>query len=242
MDTEDAFLRAQRAVVLRLIHLGASTRVRFTVYGLSGQVMYWDSMAVTGGPGDMDVVLQRLVRALVLGKPVRESAELETVTSDESNALNRRVANKIFGLHVFTLLPFNTPDDAFHALPGIGLFWMYDARSWMADIALDVGSNSNRGLFDVSLGGYYPFLREDFTPYVGGKVKYGYFSFGGNGSSGLLVEPTFGVLLGRTSSVQLRAELGYFVTAFAESAKVTNDLSGSERVSHGPSLTVGLGF
>jgi hypothetical protein len=241
---------AQQAIVLRLIHLGASTRVRFTVYGLTGEVLYWDSMAITGGPGDMDVVLQRLVRALVLGKPVRDSAELETVTNDEMDTLKRRTANKVFGLHVFTLLPFNTPDDKFKAVPGIGLFWMYDARSWMADIAVDIGGTGNRELFDVSLGGYYPFLREDFTPYVGGKVRYGYFSFGGAGSAGLALEPTFGVLLGRTSSVQLRAEVGYFVSAFAEDVQVPVNYqsitqltsTGENRVSHGPSLTVGLGF
>jgi len=239
---------AQQAVVLRLIHLGASTRVRFTVYGLTGQVVYWDSMAITGGPGDMDVVLQRLVRALVIGKPVRESAELESVTNDEMNTLNRRTANKVFGVHVFTLLPFNATDAKFKAVPGIGLFWMYDARSWMADIALDLGGAGNRQIFDVSLGGYYPFLREDFTPYVGGKVRYGYFSFGGAGSAGLALEPTFGVLLGRTSSVQLRAEVGYFVSAFTEDPKTTDAFGatipsvGGARLSHGPSLTVGLGF
>jgi hypothetical protein len=37
-----------------------------------------------------------------------DSAELETVTRDEMNSLNRRSANKTFGVHLFTLLPFNT--------------------------------------------------------------------------------------------------------------------------------------
>jgi len=90
----------------------------------------------------------------------------------------------------------------------------------------------------VALGAYYPFLRTDFTPYVGGKVKYGYFSYGGNGSAGVALEPTFGMLLGRTSSVQIRAELGYFVDTFSEDPK----LGGDARVSHGLELTVGLGF
>jgi hypothetical protein len=235
---------AQQAVVLRLTHLGTSTRVRFTVYALSGQVVYWDSMAITGGPGDMDVVLQRLVHALVTGKPVRDSADLETVTNDEMNTLNRRTANKTFGLHLFTLLPFNTPADKFTAVPGFGLFWMYDARSWMADIALDLGGHSNNVIVDVSLGAYYPFFRDDFTPYVGGKVKYGYFSFGGSGSAGLTIEPTFGILLGRTSSVQMRAEVGYFIDTFSEAPKSTDGISsaGPDRVSTGVALTVGLGF
>jgi hypothetical protein len=245
MAVEQAVVaHAQQAIVLRLTHLGTSTRVRFTVYALSGQVVYWDSMAITGGPGDMDVVLQRLVRALVTGKPVRDTAELDTVTGDEMNTLNRRTANKTFGLHLFTLLPFNTPAEKFSAVPGFGLFWMYDARSWIADIAFDLGGHSDNLVVDVSLGAYYPFSREDFTPYLGGKVKYGYFSFGGTGSAGLTVEPTFGVLLGRTSSVQIRAELGYFVDTFSEAAKSTDGIGGAgpARLSSGVALTVGLGF
>jgi len=232
---------AQQAAVLRLTHLGTSTRVRFTVYALSGQVVYWDSMAISGGPEQMDVVLERLVHAMVIGKPVRESAELETVTDDEMNTLNRRNANKIFGLHLFTLLPFNTPSAKTTAVPGGGLFWMYDARSWMADIALDLGGHSGNVVFDVGLGAYYPFFRTDFTPFIGGKVKYGYFSYGGSGSAGVSLEPTFGMLLGRTSSVQVRAEVGYFVDAFSESPKATSGVT-DDRVSHGLALTVGLGF
>jgi hypothetical protein len=232
---------AQQAAVLRLTHLGTSTRVRFTVYALSGQVVYWDSMAITGGPGDMDVVLERLVHARVIGKPVRDSAELETVTDDEMNTLNRRTANKTFGVHLFTLLPFNTPRDAVSGVPGVGLFWMYDARSWMADIALDLGGHNGNVVFDVGLGAYYPFFRTDFTPYLGGKIKYGYFSYGGSGSAGVSLEPTFGILLGRTSTVQIRAEVGYFVDTFAESPKANSTVT-EDRTSHGVAVTVGIGF
>lgn len=232
---------AQQAAVLRLTHLGTSTRVRFTVYALSGQVVYWDSMAITGGPEQMDVVLERLVHAMVIGKPVRESAELETVTTDEMNTPNRRNANRTFGLHLFTLLPFNTPSGNFSPVPGVGLFWMYDARGWMADIAVDLGGHAGNLIFDVGLGAYYPFFRTDFTPYVGGKIKYGYFSYGGSGSAGVSLEPTFGILLGRTSSVQVRAEVGYFVDTFPESPKASSNVT-DDRVSHGLALTVGLGF
>jgi hypothetical protein len=234
-------VHAQQAAVLRLTHLGTSTRVRFTVYALTGQVVYWDSMAITGGPEQMDVVLERLVHAMVMGKPVRESAELETVTNDEMNTLNRRNANKSFGVHLFTLLPFNTPSGKSTAVPGGGLFWMYDARSWIADIAVDLGGHNGSVAFDVGLGAYYPFFRTDLTPYLGGKIKYGYFNYGGSGSAGVSLEPTFGMLLGRTSSVQVRAEVGYFIDTFAESPKATSSVT-EDRVSHGVALTVGLGF
>ena len=243
-DEQAGAAHAQQAMVLRLTHLGTSTRVRFTVYTPSGQVAYWDSMAMTGGPGDMDVVLERLVHAMVIGRPVRDSAELETVTSDEMSTLNRRTANRTFGLHLFTLLPFNTatPDGKVAAVPGAGLFWMYDARAWMADIAVDIGGQGGNFLIDVALGAYYPFSRTDFTPYLGGKVKYGYFRFGGDGSAGVSLEPTFGLLLGRTSSVQVRAELGYFVDTFEESTKDVPGVAPSDHLVHGLELAVGIGF
>jgi len=237
---------ASQAMVLRITHLGTSTRVRLTVYAAgSGQVVYWDSMSVKGGPSDLDVALQRLVSALLKGVPVRDSADLETVTDDETTSLNRRTANKTFGVELFAMLPLDTPDGKFRTVPGFGLFWMYDARSWMADVALELGGHGSAHVFDLSLGAYYPFIRSDFTPYLGGVVKYGAVSLGGTGSSGLVLEPTLGMLLGRLSSVQMRAQVGYFVDTFTEAPiGATGDGAGSarEHLGHGFVLTVGLGF
>jgi hypothetical protein len=240
-------LGASEAVVVRITHLGTSARVRVTVYAAgSGQVLYWDSIAVTGGPDELDTVFQRLAHAMETGKPVRESAEIDTVTDKEMQSLGRRQANKSFGLHVLTLLPFNTASGDFKALPGGGLFWLYDARSWMADIAVDVGGGSGQHLYDLAIGGYYPFLREDFTPYFGGVVRWAWMDFGGNGASGISLQPTFGVLLGRLSTVQLRADIGYFFNTFGETSNVQTPggivATGSRHYSNGVVFTVGLGF
>ena len=70
----------------------------------------------------------------------------------------------------------------------------------------------------------------------------------GKGASGIVLQPTAGVLLGRLSSVQLRAEVGYFVNTFGEREQVPMDItipSASEpnkHFSHGFVLNVGLGF
>ena len=107
------------------------------------------------------------------GKPVRESAELETVTDKEMMRLNRREANKSFGVRLTELLPFNSAGQDFQSLTAGGLFWLYDARSWMADIAVDIGGGAQGRFFiDASLGAYYPFLREDFTPYLGAQIRW----------------------------------------------------------------------
>jgi len=238
-------LGAEQALVFRLIHFGTSARVRLTAYAAgTGQVVYWDSMVISGGPDELDTVIQRLVHAMQIGKPVRDSAEIDTVTEKETNNLARRTANKSFGLHLFTYLPFNTAGGSMTALPGGGLFWLYDARSWMADIAVDLGVADGHGSYAASIGGYYPLLREDFTPYIGGVVRWAYMNLGGQGASGIVLQPTVGVLLGRASSVQLRAEVGYFINTFGEREEVTfaSTSQPPKHYSNGFLLDVGLGF
>ena len=210
-------LGASQAIVVRITHIGAAARVRLTSYAAgSGQVVYWDSVAVTGGPEELDTVFQRLAHAMETGRPVRESAEIDTVTDKEMQSLGRRQANKSFGVHLLTFLPVHSASGSFKALPGGGFFWLYDARAWMADIAFDIGGGSGQSLFSASIGGYYPFSREDFTPYLGGVVRWAYMDLGGGGAGGISLQPTAGILLGRLSSVQLRADVGYFINLFSE--------------------------
>jgi hypothetical protein len=241
-----AQMGAAEAVVVRVTHLGNSARVRVTVYAAgTGQVVYWDSIAVTGGPDELDTVFQRLAHALATGKPIRESAEIDTVTDKEMQNLGKRQANKVFGIHLLTFLPVSSAASSFGALTGGGLFWLYDARSWMADVSLDMGfGTDNRKMFSAAIGGFYPFLREDFTPYLGGVVRWAYMDLGGNGNGGISVQPTFGILLGRLSSVQLRADVGYFFNTFGEYASPNSAgvVTGGRHYGNGVVFTVGIGF
>jgi hypothetical protein len=124
------------------------------------------------------------------------------------------------------------------------LFWLYDARSWMADIAVDLGGQGGRAFYDLSLGAYYPFLREDFTPYLGGALRWAYTNFGGQGASGIIVQPTLGVLLGRISSVQMRGEVGYFFSTFGEREPAPLGSTAATPIhrSHGVVINAGIGF
>ena len=243
-----ASVGAELSIVLRLTHFGNSARLRLTAYSTgSAQVVYWDSILIAGGPDELDVAIQRLVHGMQTGKPVRESAELDTVTDKETMALNRREANKSFGVRLTELLPFNTAGQNFEAVTAGGLFWMYDARSWMADIAIDIGGGAQGRFFtDAAIGAYYPFLREDFTPYVGGQFRWAEMNLGGNGASGLVIQPTVGILLGRLSSVQIRAEVGYFINTFGEQEiySTTNTVNGTvpTHYSQGFVLSGGIGF
>jgi hypothetical protein len=235
-----------RAIVLRITHIGTAARVRLTMYAAqTAQVIYWDSIPIAGGPEELDPVLQRLVHAMLTGRPVRESAEIDTVTGNETQNLNRRLANKSFGIHIITLMPFNTADGKFRPVPGLGLFWLYDARTWLADIAADFGQKDDSRMWSLSLGGYYPLSREDFAPYVGAAVRLSSLQLGGSGSGGVSFQPSVGFVLGRLSTVQIRGEVGYLINTFSEDEKTTVGTAtpgGPAHFSHGFVLSVGIGF
>jgi hypothetical protein len=241
-------LGGSQATVLQITHLGSTARARMTVYAVgTGQVTYWDSIPITGGPDELDVALERLVRALVVGKPVRDSADIETVTQKETQFLNRRHANKSFGIRLFAMTPFNAPDQQYDPVSGFGVFWMYDARSWIADVSFDLGFREQAyAVFDVSLGAYYPFSREDFTPYIGGAVKWSSMQLGGvEGAQGLTLQPTLGILLGRLSTVQIRGEVGYFFNTYGEREQRIATSTGTaepKHFNHGLMISAGLGF
>jgi hypothetical protein len=242
-----ASVGAELAVVVRVTHFGSSARLRLTAYSTAtSQVTYWDSILINGGPDELDVAIQRLVNGMKTGKPVRDSAELETVTNKETMALNRREANKSFGIRLTSLIPFNQAGGDFEAVTAGGLFWLYDARNWMAGVAVDIGGGSgDRFIIDAALGAYYPFLREDFTPYVGGEIRWAELRLGGSGASGLVLQPTFGILLGRLSSVQIRAEVGYFFDTFGENGPTvvgTTYNSTEKHYSDGFIFSGGIGF
>jgi len=240
---EASALGADEAIVVRIVPLASAARLRLTVYAApSADVLYWDSVLLSGGPAEMDAGVQRLVQGMQTGKPVRDSAEIDSVLAHEAFALNRRQANKAFGVRLSTLVPFNTSGPSSSAVPVGGLFWLYDARAWMADLSFDLGGHGGSSLIDAALGAYYPFLRQDFTPYVGGVVRWAHLSFGGQGASGFVYQPTAGVLFGRLTSVQLRAEVGYFIDSFAEAENAPVGTPAPSHYSHGFVVNVGLGF
>ena len=244
---------ADLVLLVRLTHLQNSFRVRLTAYQVATKALvHSDSLSSTGGPDELDPVVSRLVKAFAKGERAGTNAEIDTVTQKEADPYLKEIATKTFGLRLGAIVPFNRPRGDIAAGPGLGLFWMYDAREYMAEAFIDFVSTSVASVgdevraFDVGLGLYRPFGRKNVVPYAGGGVAYSITSFGGAGANGLRFHGAFGVLFGRLSTVQLRGEIGYFVNAYQEAAYSSYDLpagtSNAKRLSHGPMLTVGIGF
>jgi hypothetical protein len=72
-------------------------------------------------------------------------------------------------------------------------------------------------------------------------------NLGGSGAGGITFQPTAGVLLGRLSSVQLRADVGYFFNTFGEAPNLntsgtTTAIDRAKHYSHGFTFDIGIGF
>jgi hypothetical protein len=242
---------ASLAIVVHLTRLAGTGRLRMIAYDVgSGSYSHADSIAIAGGPDDLDPALKRLAVGLATGQPASQTADIESVTQKESDPLLKQSATKIFGLRLGALVAFNRPAGLeTAALPGLGIFWMYDARSFLGEVGLDLHTADSGHGFAISIGGYYPFSRGNLTPYLGTSASYSFVDLGGAGANGIRVTPAFGVLFGRLSTVQFRGEFGWFFNTFGErDERVTVvsgqpiPASGDKHFAHGPQFSVGLGF
>jgi len=230
---------ARYAVVIHIARLGSAAKVKLTAYdAASGRVAYRDQLDA-GTPDDMDPVLARLVKGMATGKPAEDTADINTVTQKEADPLRKRKATSVFGLRIGVVVPATRPDSGDEpGIPGMGLFWLYDVRSFLAEVAFDFHAKDGEGDFTFSLGAYRPFSKENTSFYAGGGLRYGSADYGNSYdmSTGVSAYAGVGVLLGRLSTVQIRGEIDYFVNLFEDG----DDCCKSR--SSGALFNVGIGF
>lgn len=233
--------QAHLAVVVHVTRLGNSAKVKLTAYDAStGQVYYRDQLTA-GSPDDIDAVLERLAKGMATGRPAEATADIHTVTQKEADPLRKRLATNVFGVRIGGVAALHRPDGGSEdVLPGIGVFWLYDVRTFLADVSIDFHSRDDHGDFSVGLGSYYPLSQENTAPYVGGGLRYGVSDYGGDasdGGDGVSVHASAGVLIGRLTTVQLRGQLDYFFNLFSERLPTGETVS-----SNGLVASFGIGF
>jgi hypothetical protein len=245
-------LQADLVATMHIVHLSGTARVRLTVLRASdGSIAYTDGMTTAGGPDDLDPVMKRLAIGFATGKPVGQTGEIDTVTQKEADPYLKQTATRVFGLRLAAAVPFGRSSGDTTTATGLGLFWLYDAREFMAEIWGDFFTSSadRASMFDIGIAGYYPFSKKNVTPYLGAGAAWSASNFGGNGASGLRLNPTFGILMGRLWSVQIRGEVGYFFNLYGEKSELPSSpgvplatSAPQTHYGHGPMLTVGLGI
>jgi hypothetical protein len=237
-------------VMTHIVHLAGTARVRLTVLRSGdGSIAYTDGMTTAGGPDDLDPVMKRMAVGFATGKPVAQNGQIDTVTQKEADPYLKQTATRVFGLRLAAAVPFGRSSGDTTTATGLGLFWLYDARDFMAEIWGDFFTSSaeRASMFDIGIGGYYPFSKNNVTPYVGAAAAWSTSNFGGQGASGMRLHPAFGMLMGRLWSVQVRAEVGYFFNLYGEKTESFSSVTGTPvatqtHYGHGPMLTLGLGI
>lgn len=228
--------QADLAVTLRVSRLGAASTARLAAYRPDGSLWHADQLGAANAD-DLEPVLKRLAKGLAEARPAEGTAEVDTVTERESRPARRYTATHVRGLRLdVSGLGEKPTGHGMGHLTGGGFFWLYDARSFLAEVSLDYQFGGGDHLFDTSLGVYLPLSRENVTPYLGGGLGWGVARRWERTNAGLLAKGAFGVLIGRLSNVQLRGEVGYRFALF------DIQVDGERRVLQGPFLSVGIGF
>jgi hypothetical protein len=219
--------RADLAVVVHVTRLGSSAQVRLTAYRTADGAAQTDALNAAS-PDDLDRVLARLARGLATG---RREATIDTVTEAETLAPFKRPSTHSLGLSLSVAVPFGAADP----LPGMALYWLYDARSFLADATLEFHAQNNHGDGGLRLGAYVPTSDNDTTPYLGGGARYGasHYDASATAKSGMTLFAAVGALHGRLGSVQLRGQAELFVDTFRQ---------GNGGYGHGLAFAFGIGF
>jgi hypothetical protein len=123
---------------------------------------------------------------------------------------------------------------------GGGLYALFDARDFLADVSFDTFVGDSVHFVAFGLGAYYPFLRGNVSPYLGGGLKLGWTSFGGDGVFGMVPFAAGGLVVGREGYVQMRAEISWFVAISREKRADQPGDPGTR--AQGPMATLGLAF
>jgi hypothetical protein len=225
---------ADLALVLHVTRLGSSAKIRMTVYDSSGRVVHADQLGAAN-PDDFDPVLKRMAVGLATGRAAKETADIETVTEKEADPLRKMEATHVFGIKLGGVTPLV---EGTNMVPGGAVFWLYDMRSFLAEIDIGFHAGNGGGDFGVGIGAYYPLSRQNTTPFIGGGLRYQTSDYGNDyDGAGLAVFGGGGVLIGRLNTVQLRADVNYFFTTYKE-----DRFDDQSRLAHGLIFDIGIGF
>jgi hypothetical protein len=172
-----------------------------------------------------------LLATLLLGAPPAARAGPDTAPPPEAAGVQKVRAASATGLRLGGLRATGTGGGDVSAT-GVGLYWIFDTRALLIDVAVDGYWGHQTQQLTAGFGGYLPLTQGNFAPYLGGGLRYAWTSYGHGWGNGFQPYLEGGILLGRLSSVSLRAQVDWWWNAFDNGGHHAN----------GPSLALGVQF
>jgi len=204
----------------------------------SGNIVWSDKMKATG-PEDLDPIMSRVGKALGTERKAVAADDIYNVTDAESSTLRKKPASKMIGVGIGGLILPNSPtDDNF--LPGLDLYATYDARNVIAEIRTGWQGTGHTTGMQVAINVFKPLNDEAQSFFVGGGLGYGYLSYlnldttyGNNFDidAGLLAMVGGGYLFNRTSTLQIRCDVDYWVYTFKINDKLPQGIKATLNLS-----------
>ena len=162
-----------------------------------------------------------LLLSLLLA-PALASAQATGLPAADSRPPDRAPANRGFGLRLGGITPLDPTGQG--SGTGVGFFWQYDAGALIVDLGAEGYWGRHYHDASVGFGAVVPLLAANATPYLGGGLRYAWARFEGDWSSGLQPQAVAGFMIGRLSSVQVRAEVAWFYATFRTNQRNANGL------------------
>lgn len=160
------------------------------------------------GAEELDLVIPRLVKAIVAGRPVEATQSLETLTAKEGRAPEKKPGESMWGLGVL---------GGASGAVGYELRWAYEMEHVRLDIAWGAVAKSGGYGPDVThlvVGAAYVFGAQDIAPYLGARIGRIDLTTEDEAGEGLGVVVTAGVELFRLRRARLLLEAGGILPLF----------------------------
>ena len=116
---------------------------------------------------DADLVMDRLVDAVLDRRSPEDNANLNTVTEEEGKKLNKRQGERFF------IVGLALPLYGTGSSGGFSLAYGYEADFWRIEVFGEYASRGGIGAGLFGIGGDFIAFRTEFSPYLGGGVGFG---------------------------------------------------------------------
>lgn len=188
-----------------LNRLGETVMISINLYNAETGEKEWSGIDKALTPDDFDPIFQRIASSLINGGIYDEN--IYTVTNYDTKALNKKQTSYLYGAHigggVGTIGKMDNPFPA-----GIGVVFSYDSRMFIFDLIGELYfSDIDYQMLTINI--VKPINDKDISPYINGALSYGGLSFKQKyemkvTEAGLLIQLGGGLMLSRTSDVNLR--------------------------------------
>lgn len=160
---------------------------------------------------ELDLVLPRLVRAIVTREPVEQTVQIETVTAKEGRDWGKKPGESGWGIGILAGFDAGRP-------VGFDFRWLYE----MEHVRLNVGiggmgaaeDESAFNVFRLSTGVSYLFSTGEVSPYAGADLAYLDLEDAAGTGKGLGIIPHVGVELFRLHRARVFFEAGVMLPFF----------------------------